>query len=93
MICAMPASLDLVFKVRRKKFTIELLHLPPDLSETVSRSREEAVDAVSSSKSSHGHSHSHSKDQKSTSKTSKGKSSSQIGCGSKTPDGKSLLDF
>jgi len=29
---------DLAFKVKRKKFVIEKLHLPPDISETVSRS-------------------------------------------------------
>jgi len=30
---------DLAFKLRRKKFAIEKLHLPPDISETVSRSQ------------------------------------------------------
>ncbi|XP_041472160.1 elongator complex protein 4-like [Lytechinus variegatus] len=37
----LPDSLDLAFKLRRKKLTIEKLHLPPDLSETVSRSQED----------------------------------------------------
>ncbi|KAK3745864.1 hypothetical protein QZH41_013222 [Actinostola sp. cb2023] len=41
--CHMPDTLDLAFKLRRKKFTIEVLHLPPDLSETASRSQEDAV--------------------------------------------------
>lgn len=43
LICTMPESLDLAFKLRRKKFTIEQLHLPPDLSETASRSQEDPV--------------------------------------------------
>eukprot|EP00057_Strongylocentrotus_purpuratus_P018953 XP_011673427.1 PREDICTED: elongator complex protein 4-like [Strongylocentrotus purpuratus] len=37
----LPDSMDLAFKLRRKKLTIEKLHLPPDLSETVSRSQED----------------------------------------------------
>ncbi|XP_052832796.1 elongator complex protein 4 [Octopus bimaculoides] len=36
--CQMPDTTDWAFKLRRKKFVIEKLHLPPDLSETVSRS-------------------------------------------------------
>ncbi|XP_071944013.1 elongator complex protein 4-like [Antedon mediterranea] len=32
---------DLAFKLKRKKFSIEKIHLPPDLSETVSRSQGE----------------------------------------------------
>uniref|UniRef100_A0A8C2DNR2 Elongator complex protein 4 n=1 Tax=Cyprinus carpio TaxID=7962 RepID=A0A8C2DNR2_CYPCA len=32
-----PDTKDLAFKLKRKQFTIERLHLPPDLSETVSR--------------------------------------------------------
>eukprot|EP00039_Didymoeca_costata_P005187 m.79263 g.79263 ORF g.79263 m.79263 type:complete len:399 (+) comp12706_c0_seq1:92-1288(+) len=39
LTCVMPETLDLVFKLRRKNFVIEKLHLPPDLSETVSRSQ------------------------------------------------------
>ncbi|XP_031559664.1 elongator complex protein 4-like isoform X1 [Actinia tenebrosa] len=39
----MPDSLDLAFKLKRKKFSIETLHLPPDLSESVSRNQEEAI--------------------------------------------------
>ena len=34
---AMPETFDLAFKLRRKAFVIEKLHLPPDLSEDVSR--------------------------------------------------------
>ncbi|KAM3626029.1 uncharacterized protein V6R79_021518 [Siganus canaliculatus] len=33
----LPDHNDLAFKLKRKQFTIERLHLPPDLSETVSR--------------------------------------------------------
>lgn len=33
----MPETLDLAFKLKRKALVIEKLHLPPDLSETVSR--------------------------------------------------------
>lgn len=43
LVCTMPESLDLAFKLRRKKFCIEKLHLPPDLSETASRSQEDPV--------------------------------------------------
>ncbi|XP_052417666.1 elongator complex protein 4-like isoform X1 [Carassius gibelio] len=35
--CEVPDMKDLAFKLKRKQFTIERLHLPPDLSETVSR--------------------------------------------------------
>ncbi|XP_067257435.1 elongator complex protein 4 isoform X1 [Chanodichthys erythropterus] len=35
--CEIPDTKDLAFKLKRKQFTIERLHLPPDLSETVSR--------------------------------------------------------
>ncbi|KZC10163.1 PREDICTED: elongator complex protein 4 [Dufourea novaeangliae] len=38
-----PESLDLVFKLRRKKFVIEVLHLPPELGETVQREQDEAA--------------------------------------------------
>ncbi|ELU10947.1 hypothetical protein CAPTEDRAFT_172856 [Capitella teleta] len=38
-----PDTMDLAFKLRRKKFTIEKLHLPPELSETASRSQEDPV--------------------------------------------------
>ncbi|XP_039605515.1 elongator complex protein 4 [Polypterus senegalus] len=37
LICELPDSRDLAFKLKRKQFTIERLHLPPDLSDTVSR--------------------------------------------------------
>jgi len=43
LLCHMPESLDLAFKLRRKKFVIEKLHLPPDLSETANRSQEDPV--------------------------------------------------
>ncbi|GAB1607936.1 elongator complex protein 4-like [Argonauta hians] len=41
--CHMPDTSDWAFKLRRKKFAIEKLHLPPDLSETVSRSESRSV--------------------------------------------------
>jgi elongator complex protein 4 len=37
MLPCQPETLDLAFKLKRKRFSIEKLHLPPDLSETVSR--------------------------------------------------------
>uniref|UniRef100_A0A4W5PT14 Elongator complex protein 4 n=1 Tax=Hucho hucho TaxID=62062 RepID=A0A4W5PT14_9TELE len=37
LVCDLPDNKDLAFKLKRKQFTIERLHLPPDLSETVSR--------------------------------------------------------
>ncbi|CAC5375081.1 ELP4 [Mytilus coruscus] len=43
LLCHMPDTLDLSFKLRRKKFTIEKLHLPPELSETASRPQEDPV--------------------------------------------------
>lgn len=48
LTCVMPDTLDLAFKLRRKKFTIEKLHLPPDLSETVSRNQEDPVPKLKS---------------------------------------------
>ncbi|XP_074660622.1 elongator complex protein 4-like [Tubulanus polymorphus] len=36
-----PESNDMAFKLHRKKLTIETLHLPPELSETTSRSQED----------------------------------------------------
>ncbi|XP_014675718.1 PREDICTED: elongator complex protein 4-like isoform X2 [Priapulus caudatus] len=53
LTCQMPETLDLAFKLRRKTFMIEKLHLPPDLSETASRSQEELGVPLSSS-SAHG---------------------------------------
>ncbi|KAH3890406.1 elongator complex protein 4-like [Dreissena polymorpha] len=41
LMCHMPDSLDLAFKLRRKKFTIEKLHLPPELSDSANRSQED----------------------------------------------------
>ncbi|XP_004446935.1 elongator complex protein 4 [Dasypus novemcinctus] len=38
LICDASDVKDLAFKLKRKLFTIERLHLPPDLSDTVSRS-------------------------------------------------------
>ncbi|KAM5320008.1 elongator complex protein 4 isoform 1-T1 [Glossophaga mutica] len=38
LICDVSDVKDLAFKLKRKLFTIERLHLPPDLSDTVSRS-------------------------------------------------------
>ncbi|CAH3147182.1 unnamed protein product [Porites lobata] len=43
LVSHVPDSFDLAFKLRRKKMSIEKLHLPPDLSETVSRSQEDSV--------------------------------------------------
>lgn len=43
LVCSMPESLDLAFKLRRKKFSIEKLHLPPDLSDTANRAQEDPV--------------------------------------------------
>lgn len=45
LVCHAPESFDLAFKLRRKKMTIEKLHLPPDLSETVNRTQEDRVRA------------------------------------------------
>ncbi|XP_006818457.1 elongator complex protein 4-like [Saccoglossus kowalevskii] len=50
LTCHVPDSMDLAFKLKRKKLTIEKLHLPPDLSETVSRSQGESACASSLSK-------------------------------------------
>ncbi|KAI8783519.1 elongator complex protein 4 [Biomphalaria glabrata] len=38
-IPAQPETSDLAFKLRRKKFTVEKLHLPPELSDTPSRTQ------------------------------------------------------
>lgn len=43
-----PESKDLVFKLRRKKFVIEVLHLPPEVSETTQREQDDIVPASSS---------------------------------------------
>ncbi|KAM3877185.1 elongator complex protein 4 [Diretmus argenteus] len=46
----LPDHKDLAFKLKRKQFTIERLHLPPDLSDTVSRvSRGELAGAMGGS--------------------------------------------
>ncbi|XP_031463262.1 elongator complex protein 4 [Phasianus colchicus] len=38
LICDVSDTKDLAFRLKRKQFTVERLHLPPDLSDTVSRS-------------------------------------------------------
>ncbi|KAL3841951.1 hypothetical protein ACJMK2_020028 [Sinanodonta woodiana] len=43
LTCHMPDTLDLAFKLRRKRFSIEKLHLPPELSETASRPQEDPL--------------------------------------------------
>ncbi|XP_011412257.4 elongator complex protein 4 [Magallana gigas] len=43
LLCHMPDTLDFAFKLRRKKFTIEKLHLPPELSETANRNQEDPL--------------------------------------------------
>lgn len=43
LTCHMPDTLDLAFKLRRKKFVIEKLHLPPDISETANHDRKEQL--------------------------------------------------
>ncbi|XP_078346504.1 elongator complex protein 4-like isoform X2 [Oculina patagonica] len=43
LVCHVPDSFDLAFKLRRKKMTIEKLHLPPDLSEAANRTQEDSV--------------------------------------------------
>ncbi|XP_005105912.1 elongator complex protein 4 [Aplysia californica] len=41
LIPAQPETTDLAFKLRRKKFTIEKLHLPPELADTTGRSQDD----------------------------------------------------
>ncbi|XP_072277962.1 elongator complex protein 4 [Pyxicephalus adspersus] len=43
LICDETDTKDLAFKLKRKLFSIERLHLPPDLSDTVSRSSKQDV--------------------------------------------------
>nr|CAD7197281.1 unnamed protein product [Timema douglasi] len=43
-----PESLDLAFKLRRKKFLIEKLHLPPELQESTEREQDDILTAPSS---------------------------------------------
>lgn len=43
LTCHMPETLDLAFKLRRKKFVIEKLHLPPDISETANHTKKEQL--------------------------------------------------
>ncbi|XP_003383049.1 PREDICTED: elongator complex protein 4-like [Amphimedon queenslandica] len=41
LTCHYPETLDLAFKLKRKKFVIEKLHIPPELSDTVARPQED----------------------------------------------------
>nr|CAD7409755.1 unnamed protein product [Timema cristinae] len=43
-----PESLDLAFKLRRKKFLIEKLHLPPELQESTEREQDDILTTPSS---------------------------------------------
>ncbi|KFO96830.1 Elongator complex protein 4, partial [Calypte anna] len=43
--CDVSDTKDLAFRLKRKLFTIELLHLPPDLSDTVSRTSKQDLAA------------------------------------------------
>eukprot|EP00128_Syssomonas_multiformis_P001099 Colp12_sorted_trinity150504_noHs@32895 len=49
LMCQYPETLDQAFKLRRRKFVIEKLHLPPDLSDNAARSQEDAVPTMSCS--------------------------------------------
>ncbi|XP_054015423.1 elongator complex protein 4 isoform X1 [Hylaeus anthracinus] len=46
-----PDSRDLVFKLRRKKFVIEVLHLPPEFGDTTQREQDETPQAGCASQS------------------------------------------
>eukprot|EP00118_Oscarella_pearsei_P016482 m.157912 g.157912 ORF g.157912 m.157912 type:complete len:362 (+) comp38718_c0_seq1:14-1099(+) len=41
LICHEPETMELAFKLRRKKFSVEKLYLPPELSETASRTSQQ----------------------------------------------------
>ncbi|KFW87236.1 Elongator complex protein 4, partial [Manacus vitellinus] len=43
LICDVSDTKDLAFRLKRKLFTIERLHLPPDLSDTVSRASKQEL--------------------------------------------------
>ncbi|XP_062476307.1 elongator complex protein 4 isoform X1 [Pezoporus occidentalis] len=43
LICDVSDTKDLAFRLKRKLFTIERLHLPPDLSDTVSRTSKQEL--------------------------------------------------
>ncbi|XP_071809382.1 elongator complex protein 4-like [Asterias amurensis] len=45
----MPDTMDLAFKLKRKKLTIEKLHLPPELPETMSRTQDPVPSAIAPS--------------------------------------------
>lgn len=60
LLTELPDHKDLAFKLKRKQFTIERLHLPPDLSETVSRAsrgEQAGANAVSTACGSSGNKH------------------------------------
>ncbi|NXA49285.1 ELP4 protein, partial [Nothocercus julius] len=46
LICDVSDTKDLAFRLKRKQFTIERLHLPPDLSDAVSRSSKQELAAA-----------------------------------------------
>ncbi|XP_076767165.1 elongator complex protein 4 [Xylocopa sonorina] len=48
-----PDSRDLAFKLRRKKFIIEVLHLPPELGDTTQREQDDTVSQFGCSSQSH----------------------------------------
>ncbi|XP_063989241.1 elongator complex protein 4 isoform X2 [Diachasmimorpha longicaudata] len=41
-----PESFDLAFKLRRKKFLIEILHLPPELGDSSQREQDDSIQAT-----------------------------------------------
>lgn len=45
-----PESRDLVFKLRRKKFIIEVLHLPPELGDTTQREQDDTPGCIAQSR-------------------------------------------
>ena len=46
LTCYMPETLDLAFKLRRRKFVIEKLHLPPDVGETTSERQKDPLSKI-----------------------------------------------
>ena len=46
LTCYMPETLDLAFKLRRRKFVIEKLHLPPDVVETTSERQKDPLSKI-----------------------------------------------
>ncbi|XP_015117260.1 elongator complex protein 4 [Diachasma alloeum] len=45
-----PESFDLAFKLRRKKFIIEILHLPPELGDSTQREQDDSIHATTCGK-------------------------------------------